>query len=237
LDSSKLAHWFAQNCDLDAEHPKLTRVPIGLDNPVYTRLDKRLGFLLSMALGKTPLDARLRRNDMGDQALLQAIRARGLPPTAARPARARGTFHQNQKLIAPDLRRTPERERAYLELRDNPACELVPRRLSQRAYWQSHGDFAFEVSPQGSGLDCFRTWECLLLGTIPIVKRSPLDRLYAQERLPVVIVDSYREIDSARLRTWQAELHGRFDAALLRRLTTDHWLERIAAEAERARAC
>lgn len=234
LESAKIAHWFAQNCDLDAEHPKLTRLPIGLDNPVYTRLDKRLGFLVGMALGKSPLDPSARRNDMGDQALLQSIAARGLPPTAARAPRARCTFHQNQKLIAPDLRAIPERQQAYLELRDNPVCEFIPRRLSQRAYWQSHGELAFEVCPRGHGLDCFRTWECLFLGTIPIVKSSPLDRLYAQEKLPVVIVESYREIDAQRLRRWQAELQQRFDASLRERLTTGYWLRRIAERARHA---
>ena len=45
--------------------------------------------------------------------------------------------------------------------------------------WGRHARFAFEVSPQGNGVDSHRTWEALLLGTIPIVRRSFVtDRLH-----------------------------------------------------------
>ena len=57
--------------------------------------------------------------------------------------------------------------------------------------------FAFTLSPFGNGLDCHRTWEALLLGTIPIVMRSSLDPLF--EDLPVVIVDQWSEVTAQRL--------------------------------------
>src|SRR5690606_33447515 len=47
-------------------------------------------------------------------------------------------------------------------------------------------------SPRGAGLDCYRTWEALLLGTIPIVKTSTLDAAY--DGLPVLIVDDWKII-------------------------------------------
>jgi len=47
LDDRRIAHWFAQNCDLPGRHPRLTRIPIGFDNPRYTKIafvDRKLEF-------------------------------------------------------------------------------------------------------------------------------------------------------------------------------------------------
>ena len=43
-----------------------------------------------------------------------------------------------------------------------------------------------------AGLDAHRTWEALLVGTIPIVRSSKLNPLY--ERLPVIIVNRWEEV-------------------------------------------
>ena len=40
--------------------------------------------------------------------------------------------------------------------------------------WGRHARFAFEVSPQGNGVDSHRTWEALLMGAVPIVLRTPM---------------------------------------------------------------
>ncbi len=233
LEDARIAHWFAQNCDLPGRHPRLTRIPIGLDNPVYTKLEKRLGFAATMALGRTPFDLSCRRNDIGDQAELQRVRA-VLPPPAARAARALCTFHQNQKIVRPDLAGLPARAAAAAALRDNPCCHFVPRRLPQRACWELHGGFAFEVSPPGNGLDCFRTWEALALGCIPIVMTSTLDPLYEDQGLPVAIVSDWREIGPENLARWRAELAPRLDG-VAEKLALRYWTERIAAAAVAAR--
>jgi hypothetical protein len=53
-------------------------------------------------------------------------------------------------------------------------------------------DFAFIISPHGGGYDCHRLWEALILGCIPIVKTSPIDKLY--QDLPVLIVQSWSDV-------------------------------------------
>ena len=234
LADPRLRHWFVQNCDHPGRHPRLTRVPIGLDNPVYTKFEKRLGFALTMLLGRTPFDPAVSRNDIGDQARLQTIAAT-LPPPAARPLRALATFHQNQKLIRPDLGELPERAEAYRLLAASPCCHFVTRRLRQAECWARHGDFAFELSPAGNGLDCFRTWEALLLGTIPIVRTSTLDPLYEDEGLPVVIVREWREVTAEALARWHRELAGRW-ADVERRLLLGSWVERIRKASQAAAA-
>lgn len=59
-------------------------------------------------------------------------------------------------------------------------------------YLQNLSIHKFVISPRGNGLDCFRTWEALLMKTYPIVITSTLDPLF--EELPVVIIENWSEI-------------------------------------------
>jgi len=233
LDHPRIAHWFAQNCDVGEIHPRLTRLPIGFDNPVYTRLDKRLGFLITMATGRTPFDARVRLNDMGNQSVLQEVRARPQRPVEDKPLEVLCCFLHTKH--GSDLCEVADRREAAEILSGRPFARFPGSRMKQLEYWRAHARFAFEASPRGSGLDCFRTWEALFLDTIPIVRTSPLDVLYRSEGFPVVIVDSWAEITEDALARWRSELAGRFTEEMRRRLTNDHWLSRIGAAQAAAR--
>lgn len=79
---------------------------------------------------------------------------------------------------------------AYLKTCD--FCFVCQQRKSVSEYLADIAVSQFVVSPHGSGLDCYRTWEALYLGVYPIVKQSPLDVLY--EGLPVVIVNEWTEL-------------------------------------------
>ena len=50
-------------------------------------------------------------------------------------------------------------------------------------------NYKFILSPPGTGIDCHRTWEAVLVGVIPIVLSSTLNELYYD--LPIVVVDTY----------------------------------------------
>ena len=65
-------------------------------------------------------------------------------------------------------------------------------RVPFRKYLSEMARHKFTFSPRGLGPDCYRTWEALSVGTIPIVKKSHLDGLY--EGLPVLIVDSWEQV-------------------------------------------
>lgn len=228
LHDERIIHWFAQNCDVQFRHCKLTRIPIGIDNPLYTKLEKRIGFLFDMLAGKGRFDPTLTRNDMGDQKHLQSVAQQIARAVGEKPAKALCTFHMNQKLV-PNFQKIPDRLEAYQILRDSPDCHFVSRRLPQDECWRLHADFAFEVSPRGNGLDCFRTWEALVLDTIPIVKTTTLDPLFTDENFPVVVVNSYAEITAEALTRWKAEMQGRFTPEMKQRLTNEYWLEKIRA--------
>src|SRR6185369_3063317 len=67
--------------------------------------------------------------------------------------------------------------------------EKIPR----IATWTNMAKYKFVLSPPGVGFDCHRTWEALVLGCIPIVKSSCIDRVY--EDLPVWIVNDWEEVN------------------------------------------
>ena len=87
--------------------------------------------------------------------------------------------------------------------------------------------FAFVLSPHGNGLDCHRTWEAIALGCIPVVKTSPLDRLFSG--LPVLIVNSWSDLNESLL----SETVDRFQDTIVpselpEKLKLDYWTSRIS---------
>ena len=84
-----------------------------------------------------------------------------------------------------------------------------------RSYYRILSQFHFVLSPPGNGLDCFRTWDALAVGTVPIVKRQgPMDRMY--DKLPVLLVDKWDDVTLpllySTLERWRRELPpGHFD--------------------------
>jgi len=64
-----------------------------------------------------------------------------------------------------------------------------PKRKPWQMYLLDLANSKFILSPRGNGLDCHRTWESLYMGSIPIVKASPMDKVF--EGLPVLIVKDW----------------------------------------------
>lgn len=94
-------------------------------------------------------------------------------------------------------------------------------------YWTLLAKHKFALSPPGNGLDCHRTWEALMVGTIPVVLETPLaPKLY--EGLPVVIVKSWDVVTKSFLEQKYVHLH---DMAVgdyqWNRLVMDFWKTRI----------
>ena len=51
----------------------------------------------------------------------------------------------------------------------------------------------YVVSPPGLGWDCYRTWESVLFGAIPIVLHNPgMEMLYKQS--PAMVVHDWKEV-------------------------------------------
>ena len=72
-------------------------------------------------------------------------------------------------------------------------------------------------------MDCHRTWEALLLGSIPIVKRNGLSGLLSD--LPVMIVDDWQQVHLETMAEYIRSLPDRkFDFSSLFR---GYWMRTI----------
>ena len=112
----------------------------------------------------------------------------------------------------------------------NAACvEFEEKRLSCDEAWRRHEDYAFEISPRGTGLDTHRTYEALLMRTIPIVQTTTLDALYRE--FPIVVVSEWDEVTPENLEKWHERFRDAFDEEAFHKLTRDCWLDRIRAAA------
>lgn len=99
----------------------------------------------------------------------------------------------------------------------------------------------FCISPSGNGVDCHRTWESLLMGSIPVVRpivKSTGKRAYGNEflykNLPVIIVNDWEEVTEDFLEKKFEEISNmKVD---LSRLYFPYWRDLILKEASLARS-
>ena len=61
-------------------------------------------------------------------------------------------------------------------------------KVAPEHYLQKISNSKFFPSPQGYGLECYRTWEILAMGGIPIVERRRFRGIY--DHLPLLLVDN-----------------------------------------------
>ena len=172
-----LVAWYAQNRVF--KHPKLHSMPIGLD---YHTLSPPEGGGRAHPWGarRVPVDQERQLAQIG---------------------RSAGSIAAKEPVAFCNWHFAIERgDRQECRRRVDPTAVSYQRDFTTRdASWRMNARFAFTLSPAGAGLDGHRTWEALLLGSIPVVLRSPLDELFTQ--LPVVIVDDWSEVTPARLRS------------------------------------
>ncbi|MFC1842079.1 hypothetical protein ACFLYU_00265 [Candidatus Dependentiae bacterium] len=81
----------------------------------------------------------------------------------------------------------------------------------------------FTLSPRGGGVDCYRTWEAMLVGSIPIVETSPLDPIL--EGLPIIIIDDWTKITEEFLIQKYEEITSK--TYNLEKLFIPYWLDKI----------
>jgi len=165
LNSDYCVHWFTQNCTL--KHPKVTPIPIGLDYHTYS-------------YAMEPIHQEEMLNE-----ILPKVK-----PFQNRLIKCYGNFH----FCMDGKYYTSDRYDCF----NNVPKDLVyyeSKKVNRQITWSKQSIFAFVLSPAGGGHDCHRTWEALILGCIPIVKRFhiPLEDMY--EDLPVLIVDDWKDVN------------------------------------------
>lgn len=86
--------------------------------------------------------------------------------------------------------------------------------LRQIAYYHRVAQHRFTISPEGNGVDCWRTWEALYLKSVPIVQRSPEMEHFRD--LPMLFTDDYSELTPDYLEEQYARM-----------LETDYAIEKL----------
>ena len=197
LEHELVSRWFAQNAEI--VHPKLTPIPIGVDYHVLAGNHRR-----PWRTFQSPRD---------QERDLFAVRARA-PAIIERSCTAYSNWHF--------FLGRGDRQECFDRI-DHACVFFEPVPVPRTQSWTNNARHLFTISPLGAGLDCHRTWEALLLGTIPIVHTSPLDGLY--DGLPVCIVDDWAQVDAEFLQDRRNEmLERRYDfSTLLQR----YWRELI----------
>lgn len=172
INNDKIIHWFSQN--LEKKHIKMSQIPIGLDyHTLFNNKNHSWGENLS------PLK---------QEEILKSI-IRNSKPFYERKKIAYANFHFFYK----NSKYGYDRSDALKKLPKN-IVYYEPEKIKRNDTWKKQSEYAFVISPHGNGLDCHRTWEALVLGCIPIVKKSVLDPLY--DNLPVLIVNDWDEVNN-----------------------------------------
>ena len=97
--------------------------------------------------------------------------------------------------------------------------------LKRTDTWKLTSQFAFVLSPYGNGMDCHRTWEAIILGSIPIIKSKEFKLLF--DDLPVLNVEKFTDINQKLLDDTIEKFKDRtfnYD-----KLTLDYWKKIIFA--------
>lgn len=128
------------------------------------------------------------------------------------------------KLLYLNFTDSSHEERAYVRslFQDKSFCTNAKQKEFNE-YLKEMAQHKFVLSPRGIGLDCYRTWESLLVGSIPIVKTSYLDPVY--QDLPVVIINDWQEVTKEFLEQKYIEISSK--KYNLEKLYIGYWIKQI----------
>ena len=194
INCDNIKAWYTQNYDGTLVHPKLKPYPIGLDLHTF-----RLGLS----------EPQNRVNKMFE---------------------IRRSVTNKLDYIFCDVQHTQnhkfgnERKRVNEILSGKQFMKFLEKRQSQIKIWENYSKHKFVISTHGNGLDCHRTWEILLLGSIVVTKTSSLDPLF--ENLPVVIVSDWNECNTDNMKIWYEKYKDMLTEEYIRPFFIyNHWIK------------
>ena len=107
----------------------------------------------------------------------------------------------------------------------------VASKVSPQCYLEGIASHRFVISPPGHGPDCYRHWEAMYLGSIPVVESCVNMECYAD--FPMILIDDWQQVTPQYLNDAAAEIETRlFDRS---RLFFEHWKNLISSCQQRAR--
>lgn len=95
-----------------------------------------------------------------------------------------------------------KRSGIYETFRGKPwaTCEYRNKNFARvREYYDDIYNHKFVICPEGNGIDTHRIWECLYLGTIPIVEDNINNEFYSNLTLPIIRIKNWIDINKEYL--------------------------------------
>jgi len=169
INNKFIKRFYIQNCTY--KHPKIINLPIGLDYHTMVNNDM-WGPCLNPIMQEEILINIKNNSKPFDQRIIKCF--------------ANFHFQTNTKYGY-------DRINAINHINNN-LIFYQNNKITRTETWINQVNYAFVISPHGNGLDCHRTWEALILGSIVIVKTSKLDDMYID--LPVLIVNEWCDINN-----------------------------------------
>ncbi len=204
-------HCFIMNCDYLGNSNKISSLPIGIDFHSLTQGNH---------CGEKP------QSTKEQEIVLQRV-IKETKPFQEREQKVYVDFHLNDTSKRFKDKGYETRTDVMNYFKDAPFIAFQEEKMRREDQWRERAKYAFSLCHFGNGMDCHRTWESLALGSIVIVKSSPLDPLY--EGLPVVIVDDWSEVCESNLQEWSELYHDTLTNSEYRqRLTHRFWMDKIA---------
>lgn len=70
----------------------------------------------------------------------------------------------------------------------------ISKKILKEDYYSQVSKCMLNISPEGNGVDCHRTWETLYLGSVPIVEKSVCTEYWANIGIPLMLVNDWNEL-------------------------------------------
>ena len=173
LSSNKIINWYTQNYDKSIIHPKLNYYPIGLD--MHTKKWLNISYFDKFRSNET-----LRNNKFNYYISLRNNKIN----------KKNRIFCDSHLSLS-----HPRRKEMYEILKNNEMIDFLNEKVNQLEIMKKYSEYRFVLSPRGNGLDCHRTWEVFLLGSIVITETSSLDDMYIKNNLPVIILKNFNDLN------------------------------------------
>lgn len=148
-----------------------------------------------------------------------------------REVASRGRLPQRNLMYMNFLRQIPRPEnprRGLYELFGSKPWITVEggfQHVNMPHFYEQIASHPYVLSPPGAGPDCHRHWESILLGSVPVVYRSPATKIL--DDMPCLQVDAWAEVTPERL---EAELPGlleRFKSPAMDKCWFEYWQKMI----------
>ena len=224
LENPNLIKWYSVN--VDYKHPKLECLPIGLAKHVPTLMEENTIPLLNESymgwnVVSSPDDVEyFFHNFINMSSIKDNFRRLDKKMLYCRMTigNSVNTFHEFENI----------RFDALTKLKSNGFNDIESKIIYWTEYICDLTNYKFCLSLPGKGLDCYRTWEALSVGAIPIVFKSNLDILY--ENLPVLILDDFSIVTEEFLNIKYDEICPKLDTYDWFKLSTSYWVHKIKGE-------